>query len=259
MGEPHWTETLFRDHPDLFLAVHEAGWDHGADQAAKLEGILARAGVRRRRLLDAPCGIGRHAVALAHRGWEVVGLELVPEYVERARARAEEAGVATVRFYTGDLREVGSVLEEEAPFHAVANLLTSLGYWDDATDRSILRQYGELAAPGAVLFLDTINRDYVVRNFQATSFEEFGDVAYREERRLNLDTSRIESTWTFYRKEGDDLRHALTVDVSQRAYAPHELARQLEAAGWRRVRLFSGWDLKPLTGSVYRLVALARR
>jgi SAM-dependent methyltransferase len=259
VGEEHWTLQLFLNHPDLFLPIHEAGLPYAADQVTRLEQILRKAGVRGRRLLDAPCGIGRHAVHFAKRGWEVAGLELVPAYVERAEALARDLGVERrVRFHQGDLRAVGSSLSDEEPFHAIVNLLTSLGYWDDDTDLAILRQFRDLATKGGVLVLDLINRDFVVRHFEPSSFEDYGSVVYRERRTLDLARSRIESQWTFYRKSGDDLVDPVRVDISQRVYAPHELGRMLREAGWSNVKLFGGWDLKPLSADESRLLAVAK-
>ncbi len=147
----------------------------------------------------------------------------------------------------------------ERPFDVIINILTSIGYWDDETDLSILRQLHGLADPEGVLVLDTINRDYVISHFDSTSVESFGDVTYAETRELDLNTSRIWSRWIFYRRRGDDLEHALTTDVSQRIYSPHELRATLEGAGWREVEVFSGWDLKPLSSDVNRLLAAARK
>ncbi|MFQ5907351.1 MAG: class I SAM-dependent methyltransferase [Thermoplasmata archaeon] len=260
MAEEHWTVQLFLEHPDRFLPIHEAGLPYGPDQVTRLEQILQQAGVRGRRLLDAPSGIGRHAVHFAKRGWRVVGLELVPAYVRRATDLAEELGVeGWVTFLEGDLREVASSLHDEEPFDAIVNLLTSLGYWDDATDLAILRQFHDLASPGGVLVLDVINRDFVIRHFEPTSFEEYGTIAYRERRTLDLATSRIESRWTFYRKEGDSLTDPVSVNISQRVYPPHELSHLLQEAGWADVKVFGGWDLKPLSADQSRLLAVARK
>jgi len=49
--------------------------------------------VEAHRLLDAACGTGRHAIALAQRGYEVVGADLSQAMIERARANAAAAGV----------------------------------------------------------------------------------------------------------------------------------------------------------------------
>lgn len=40
------------------------------------------------RVLDVACGIGRHSLALARRGVEVIGLDYTPAYLRRAVANA---------------------------------------------------------------------------------------------------------------------------------------------------------------------------
>jgi SAM-dependent methyltransferase len=260
VGEGHWTRQLFLEHSELFLPIHEAGLPYASDQVTRLEQILQKAGVRGRRLLDAPCGIGRHAVHFAKRGWRVVGLELVPAYIERAEALAQEFGIETrATFLEGDLREVGASLADEEPFHAIVNLFSSLGFWSEDTDLAILRQFHDLAVKGGILVLDLINRDFIIRHFEPTSFEDYGTIAYREKRALDLARSRIESRWTFYQKRGEDLTDPVSVDISQRVYSPHELGQLLEEAGWTDVKLGGGWDLKPLSPDESRLLAVARK
>lgn len=252
---------MFVEKPEIFQAVHEAGLEYAPSQAERLEQILLKAGIPAGgRLLDAPCGIGRHAVHLAKRGWRVTGVDFVPAYLARAEELAAELDVeGRVAFRQGDLREVGRLLEGEPPFDAVLNIFTSIGYWDDATDRAILRQFHDLTSPAGALVLETINRDFVVRHFQPTSVEEYGDLVNVERRQMDFEASRVRSRWTFYRKEGENLREEVDVEVSNRVYSPHELRGLLEAAGWGRVRVYSGWDLKPLSSDVYRLMAVGRK
>ena len=54
-------------------------------------------------VLDAPCGVGRHAIELARRGLKVTGVDLNDEAVDLARRRAKEEGVI-VDFQVGDMR-----------------------------------------------------------------------------------------------------------------------------------------------------------
>lgn len=59
-------------------------------------------------ILDLGCGTGRVALALAREGYEVVGLDLNPAFVERARAEAARPGSeisGRVRFEVGDARD----------------------------------------------------------------------------------------------------------------------------------------------------------
>src|SRR6266851_430234 len=46
-----------------------------------------------RRILDLPCGQGRHAIELASRGYDVTGVDLSPFMLKVAEERARAAGV----------------------------------------------------------------------------------------------------------------------------------------------------------------------
>jgi len=57
------------------------------------------------RTIDVGCGPGRHAVALGERGFEVHGIDISERFVEIARSRALDAGVAgLVTFEVADAR-----------------------------------------------------------------------------------------------------------------------------------------------------------
>src|SRR4030088_3245366 len=73
------------------------------------------------RVLDLPCGQGRHAIELARRGYEVTGVDLSPFLLEVAEERAQGAGLR-VRWLSGDIRQP----IVDASFDVVLNLFTSL-------------------------------------------------------------------------------------------------------------------------------------
>src|SRR5438309_2213642 len=108
MATAHWTEDLFLRHPEVFLAVHEHAWSTGEEQARDLHAIFGRFGVPADgRILDAPCGIGRHATRLAKIGYKTVGIDLSPTFVARAIELANREGVAgRATFRVGDLRRL---------------------------------------------------------------------------------------------------------------------------------------------------------
>src|SRR5207253_11147732 len=70
-------------------------------EADFLEKTLAPDGLAR--LLDVPCGNGRHAIELARRGYKMTGVDLSREFLEAARLQATEAGAA-IDFQHGDMR-----------------------------------------------------------------------------------------------------------------------------------------------------------
>ncbi|AYM43542.1 SAM-dependent methyltransferase [Mycobacteroides chelonae] len=69
--------------------------------------ILARSSVPGAggRLLDIGCGTGDHSIEMATRGWQVTGVDAVEKAIERARVKAQTAGVSA-RFVSGDVTEL---------------------------------------------------------------------------------------------------------------------------------------------------------
>jgi cyclopropane fatty-acyl-phospholipid synthase-like methyltransferase len=84
-------------------SAYEAGsrapWDIGRPQPAFVR--LADGGLLGGRVLDAGCGTGEHALLAAARGADVVGVDISPRAIERARHKAAERGLA-VRFEVAD-------------------------------------------------------------------------------------------------------------------------------------------------------------
>ena len=256
----HWTDQLFLQHADVFLKLHESAIEKAEEQARQVEAILRCGNVAPpARILDAPCGIGRHDVHLARFGYRVTGVDFSPVFLERARALAATVG-SEPEFVPGDIRTLGDVLEgRRNTFAAILNLWTSIGYWGDEVDRDVFRQFHALAAPHALLVIDTINRDFVVRTFRPQGWESYGDLVHIEEREFDFETSWIRGPWRFYQRRNGDLFHVSTISVDHRAYAPHELKRLVESVGWRTVGLFGSLAMEALAPDRPRIVLVERK
>src|SRR5207247_10550109 len=64
------------------------------------------------RLLDVGCGTGAHTAAFAERGWDVVGVDISEDLLERARGRAldvRDADAAALPFPDETFDAVGSL------------------------------------------------------------------------------------------------------------------------------------------------------
>jgi ubiquinone/menaquinone biosynthesis C-methylase UbiE len=111
-----WLERLRRPFfPPLFMGSEErllaqvaAAYDVEADVISRdsellpeEEALLGRYLAPGRRLLDVGCGAGREAIGFARAGLEVVGLDIAPAMIARAREGARAARVA-VEFVVGE-------------------------------------------------------------------------------------------------------------------------------------------------------------
>jgi SAM-dependent methyltransferase len=79
----------------------ETPWET-VQPSSELRRVVAETPVAPCRAVELGCGTGASAVWLAQQGFEVTAIDLSPLAVERARRRAEDAGVK-VRFLAGDV------------------------------------------------------------------------------------------------------------------------------------------------------------
>ena len=132
-------------------------------QGEALDGMIAKhLGSGTMQVLDCSCGIGTQAIGLALAGHKVVGTDLSPESVERARAEAKRAGVE-VRFEVCDLR----VLEDVVPdgFDVVISCGDALPHLLSEQDLRLgLRSMVGRLREGGMILATTRDYDELLRN-----------------------------------------------------------------------------------------------
>jgi len=115
---------------------------------------------RARSVLDAACGTGMHAIALAQRGYQVAGADLSAGMIEKARANAAAAG-CTGRFVVGEFGRLAPSLGTH--FDAVLCLGNSLPHTLTLDSlQATLADFAVLLRPGGLLLLQSRNFDAVL-------------------------------------------------------------------------------------------------
>ena len=112
------------------------------------------------RLLDCPCGQGRHARLLAEAGMRVDGADLSQHLLAMARKEA----ASSARYTRADMRELPP--RWRGRFDAVLNLFSSFGFFlNPSDDLRVVQEFSRVLRPGGLLIWHGANRDVVANRF----------------------------------------------------------------------------------------------
>jgi len=110
-GEPYITDVLcgkkFRISAGSFYQVNHDGAELLYGTAARLADFKGN-----ETILDLYCGIGTIGLSMADNVGEVIGIEIVPEAVKRAKENAKINGITNAEFYCGDASSTSSLLSD---------------------------------------------------------------------------------------------------------------------------------------------------
>jgi SAM-dependent methyltransferase len=121
-------------------------------------------------ILDLCCGQGRHTNLLAQHGYQMVGIDRDQAALEKARRQA----TGSVVYRQMDMRQLETL---PGSFNAILSLWQSFGYFDEVTNRDILRQMSEKLKPKGRLILDLYHRGYFEQHQGTSQVERRGVVA----------------------------------------------------------------------------------
>jgi len=226
-------------------AARQAETEAEALAAARLAGCAAPADV-----LDVPCGFGRHALALAHAGHRVVGVDRSETLLAEARRRAD--GAPWPKLVRADYRDLP--FGDEA-FDAALNLFSSIGYLGDEEDARALAEIRRVLRPDGRLVIEAMHRDLLVRGFRERDWRLVGEGRLLLEQRTFDPTSGVaQTTQTLVDSTGARDSRSFAV----RVYTATELMAMLTAAGYAEVRCYGGLEGGPFATDT-RLAIVARR
>jgi len=260
-GTPWW-RTYF---DDRYFEMHDPLFteERSRREVAGMRELLALpVGAR---VLDAPCGWGRHSVLLAESGCEVVGADLSYDLLRRAadfkgegevefqgEGEGEPAGFIPAAYAAADIRFLPFA---DTTFDAVLNVFTSLGLFEtDDEDLAGLREARRVLRSGGALLLESMHRDDVIASYAERDRWSLPDgTEVRVRRRFDPVTgvSRERLRW----RRGDQSgrkQHTLRLRTAT------EIAALLRSAGFDEVTYYGDWDGSPFHHRADCLIALAR-
>ena len=196
------------------------------------------------RVLDAGCGFGRTVGVFRELGFDAVGVDISPAVIAEAQRRNPGADYLVHDLTVPLARDVER-------FDAIVNVYSSFGYGETVDDdAAVLRTWHDALKPGGALVMELSD----IERSQAR-LGPLGTVVDRE------DDGVHEHLWVDPQTHVLHVRYTApdgqTLDVDTRLYEAGELAAMVEAAGFRDVRRYGGFDAHPKQPTD-RLVLVAR-
>lgn len=260
MNANHWTREVFLEHPEMFLPLLEDRLSRAREQVDGLVKLFERHGVEHGSMvLDLACGIGRHSIELALRGYNVIGVDISLEYLAIAERESERKGVSDhCRFVDGDMRNIGSLFEGQL-FSSSLSLFTSLGYYDDETDLSILRQLNHLSLDGGLLIVHIMCKKHAESLDGKRKLRKNNGILRIEDSIYDQKTSRLKARWTFLKETLKGYKKIGVLHFENRLYTYKELSEMFKLAGWDHLESFSDLKLNPFEGDSKYVVLVSRK
>lgn len=193
-----------------------------------------------RRVLDAACGTGIHAISLAQRGYAVVGTDLSAGMVEQAQANAATAGVGA-RFEVAGFGELGA--RAGTGFDAVLCLGNSLPHLLTPDELAAgLADFRACLRPRGLLLIQNRNFDAILAHRQRwmapQARREDGDKEWVFLRFYDFEPDgRLTFNLVMLRREGVGAWHQQVASTRLWPLRRDELAAALAVAGFGE----AGW------------------
>ena len=202
------------------------------------------------RVLDVPCGLGRHSLELASRGYRVTGVDLSPQMLDEGRAAAAGAHLA-IEWHHADMRD----LPWEAEFDAAFCFGNSFAYVDPDGTRKFLRAVARALKPGARFALDYgMAAECILPRLREREWAQVEDILFLEQNYYHLSESCVETMYTFVRDGRTQTKTGL-----QWVYTLREIRHFLNEAGLETQEMLRSLDGQPIEVGSMLLILTAQR
>lgn len=191
------------------------------------------------KILDCPSGYGRHSLALASMGFNVVGADINDQFLAVANEGLKKSNLLNIRFIKKDMRD----LEFSNEFDAVINMFYSFGFFEDDQDNAkTLKNFCTALKPGGRFLMHThvtvpkfmkgLIKTHEIRTLKnGKKLELF--------RQYNEKTKREDGQW--FLLEGEDKKEA-SAPYSMRIYTDKEFTALCKEVGFKSVEIFGNFD-----------------
>jgi len=216
----------------------------------EVEGIIDLLDIKGfEKIIDVPCGYGRHSIALANKGFDVIGYDINEEHLT--------FGQKLIKKQILHKQDMRYLPKDDADI--VLNLFFSFGFFNDEENFRVMQGfYNSLKVGGQVLIHTNVSPEMI----------QYRGIDYKPRVRpladnktliinesYNSGTKRLEGTWTI--KEGD--KETKLTPFSVRIYTAEEFKQLAQEAGFTTAQTYGSFIKEDFTPSSSELILVGRK
>ena len=196
------------------------------------------------RVLDVGCGYGRHTIALAKSGFDVVGIDSSEHMISEARKNASEAGCSPTFILQDAL-----TMSFHNEFGATVSMFSSFGYFENQRDNiKVLQNIYSALSFGGVFVLDVANKNTLLEPLLRHGENKNGTYSLSLSERLagyNIRTTQTfdekNNRWSIKREWTDKHGKSHNYFLSTYLYEQDELVGVCEQVGFKLKNVFGNY------------------
>jgi ubiquinone/menaquinone biosynthesis C-methylase UbiE len=205
----------------------------------EVKGVMNLLGLKKGdRLLDVPCGYGRHSILLAQHGIIPTGVDINKVHLNRAIYQAKIKKL-NIKFRKINMLDIAY----DNNYHAVINMFYSFGFFEtDVENEKVLKNIFRALKPGGKFLMHTdVNIPRINSGkYLLTEYRELPNCkTLLIEEKYNRLTKRMEGIWRIH----DRMNNSVTSkNYSVRVYTTDEFTKLCEKVGFKEVKVYSNWN-----------------
>jgi SAM-dependent methyltransferase len=248
--ESKWYEQFFHG-----LAVEL--WQKAMPQAQTLDEVDFLVNVlnlqQGARILDVPCGLGRHSIELGKRGYRMTSVDLSQDSLAEAKRNAAGAG-ASIEWVHADMSDLENACRRDQ-FDGAFCFGNSFGYMEHDRTIEFLRGISSFLKEGAGFVVDMgLAAESLLPNLQTRKWYKIDDMYLLSEAVYEGESSQLRTQYTFIRDGA-----VQTGTATYFIYTVAELKRLFAMCGLQVQNLYGTTSQEPYRYGNQRLLMVARR
>lgn len=200
--------------------------------------VFSRYGLKGKKILDLGCGTGTHAIILAKRGYNVVGIDRSSEMIKHAREKAKKDNVKNVKFISADIRNI----KLDYKFDAVISMFAVMGYMNESEDLvKVFRTAKKLLNKKGLFLFDIWNGFAVLEDrpkYKIKKVKEKDETMIRVTKpKMDWLNNAVDINFELFRAVNKRLIRVAGENHRMRFFFPQEIFYFMKASGFSKIEL----------------------